>query len=294
LLSGFVLFLAYRVLFVYTFVPVPCAIPAAPGVAVSDAPHAAAAAPARTAAGAPVELSVLSYNIGGHTALVRRRHVEEIARLIAELRPDVVGLQEVHRATWQARFRDQALEIARRTGMAVHFGPSFHALGGAFGNAVLVRGRVLAGEVLALPSFGEPRSLLRTTVEVDGFELDFYVTHLAAWGSLNRRIRAAQARCLVERVASSHRPFVLCGDLNVSPAAADLAGLMTSDAMRLCGAAGEPTHALLGRRIDYIFSHPGFDVLEAGVLRRGPSDHWPVIARLRWSPGGPTDEARPD
>jgi endonuclease/exonuclease/phosphatase family metal-dependent hydrolase len=275
----FALFAVWRVCFVYNLVPAPCPQPVAPPepAVTSSSP------PARL----PAEgVKILSYNIGGHTALVRSRLVAAIARLITAERPDVVGLQEVHRGTWQARFRDQASELARETGMAVFYGPSFRALGGEFGNAVLVRGRVLDGEVLALPSFGEPRSLLRTAVEVDGFQLNVFVTHLAAWGSLNRRMRSNQARCLVEHVAASGRPFVLCGDLNASPAVPDLHALLSSDLMRLCGLATEPTHSMLGQRIDYIFSDPRFKVLEASVLRSGPSDHWPVLARLGWADGG--------
>jgi endonuclease/exonuclease/phosphatase family metal-dependent hydrolase len=270
------LFVLYRTLFVYTFTSAPC-----PAVAVNAAERQVTAPGATT----PRELKVLSYNIGGHTALLRGRHVAAVARLIALERPDVVGLQEVHRHTWQARFRDQAAEIAHATGMAVYYGPSFRALGGEFGNAVLVRGRVLAGEVLPLPSFGEPRSLLRATVEVDGFELDVYVTHLTAWGGLNRRTRTAQASCLAEQVSGARRPFVLCGDLNAEPAAAELGTLIGSPRLRLCGLPGDATHALLGRRLDYVFGDPRFEVLEARVLREGPSDHWPVIATLRW-PGG--------
>jgi endonuclease/exonuclease/phosphatase family metal-dependent hydrolase len=250
-------------------------------VAVSDGRHAAAAAPSRAAAaGGPVELSVLSYNIGGHTALVRRRHVEEIARLIAELRPDIVGLQEVHRTTWQARFRDQAAEIARRTGMAVHFGPSFHALGGAFGNAVLVRGRVLSGEVLALPSFGEPRSLLRARIDVDGQELVLMVTHLAAWGSLNRATRVRQAQCLAERARGDGIPLVLSGDLNAPPESDEIEALLERSPLRMSGRPDEPTYPLLGQRIDYIFFGPEWRVGRANVLHVGPSDHWPITAEL--------------
>ena len=273
------LFVLYRTLFVYTV-----SLGACPPVQAAMSGALAADVSALTPSG-PTELKVLSYNIGGHTALVRGRHVAAVARLIALERPDVVALQEVHRHTWQARFRDQAAEIAHATGMAVHFGPSFRALGGEFGNAVLVRGRVVAGEVLALPSFGEPRSLLRATVEVDGFELDVYVTHLTAWGGLNRRARTEQARCLAEQVSGARRPFVLCGDLNAEPAAAELDALVASPRLRFWGAPDEATHALLGRRLDYIFGDPRFEVLEARVLKEGPSDHWPVIATLRW-PGG--------
>ena len=297
--------LTYRVVFIYQIFPEPCPLPrvmtpngvAAVGMNGTIAvigpigpidpinpinKNAAAAASAAPAAAQPVAITVLSYNIGGHSALVRSGHLAAIASTIAEHRPDVVGLQEVHRGTWQARFRDQAAELARATGMEVFYGPSFKVWGGEFGNAVLVRGRVLRGEVVGLPSFGEPRSLLRVTVEIDGRELDVWVTHLSAWGSINRRMRTAQARCLAEHVRASGRPFVLCGDLNATPTTPDLAGLVGGDFLRLCGLASEPTHALLGRRIDYIFSDPRFTVLDAQVIHAGPSDHWPILTRLAW------------
>src|SRR5687768_2865459 len=73
-------------------------------------------------------LRVLSYNIKGHAALVRADHLEAIARVIREQHPDVVALQEVHRGTWQARFRDQAAELGRLTDMSVAFGSSFAVL----------------------------------------------------------------------------------------------------------------------------------------------------------------------
>jgi endonuclease/exonuclease/phosphatase family metal-dependent hydrolase len=49
-----------------------------------------------------VDLKVMSYNVGGHAALVAGRYLERIARVIERERPDVVGLQEVHRGTWLA------------------------------------------------------------------------------------------------------------------------------------------------------------------------------------------------
>jgi len=67
----------------------------------------------------------MSYNVGGHAALVAGRYLERIARQIARERPDVVGLQEVHRGTWLARFADQAEALARLTGLSLLFGPSF-------------------------------------------------------------------------------------------------------------------------------------------------------------------------
>ena len=107
-------------------------------------------------------LRVMSYNVGGHGARWSRRHVERLAAAISEAAPDVVGLQEVHRGTRHSRLEDQAEELARLTGMAVHFGKSFDMGGGEFGNAVLTRGEVRSASIHPLPGPGEPRTLLHT------------------------------------------------------------------------------------------------------------------------------------
>jgi len=269
--------LMYRVTFVYQLRPGRCVV-AAPAAETRDA---SASAPA-----AHRSIRVLSYNIEGHAALIHPGHLAEIARVIREQRADVVALQEVHRGTWEARFRDQAAELQRLTGMTVRFGPSFGAFGGEFGNAILARGRLSDIVVVPLPSFGEPRSLLRARVEVDGADFDFMVAHLAAWGGLNRRIRTTQAQCLAEQahaaaqVGEPGRRFVLCGDFNAPPDSAELAALLDGRLMTFCGLASEPTHPLLGQRIDYVLAGPGWAVGETAVVHTGPSDHWPVVAEL--------------
>lgn len=267
--------IAYRVVFVYDLTPDPCAVVQHVAVVTS------AAAPPRDEPGtARRPVRVLSYNIEGHAALLRADHLAGIARVIREQGADVVGLQEVHRGTWQSRFRDQTVELARLTGMHLSFGPSFRSLGGEFGNAILTRGSVGEVEVVRLPSFGEPRSLLRARVEVDGTDFDFMVTHLAAWGALNRRTRTKQALCLAQQLRAASRRFVLCGDFNATPASAELAALLGGDLVRLCGLATEPTYPMLGQRIDYILAGPGWEVGPAAVVKGGPSDHWPILAEL--------------
>ncbi|HEV8240117.1 MAG TPA: endonuclease/exonuclease/phosphatase family protein [Thermoanaerobaculia bacterium] len=264
--------IAYRVTFVYEMRPGRCtgAREAAPAVAAAAEP-AASRRPIR----------IVSYNIEGHAALVRPHHLEEIAQVIRAQRPDVVALQEVHRGTWEARFRDQAAELGRLTGMTVTFGPSFRVLGGEFGNAILAHSPLRDVELVPLPSFGEPRSLLRATVDVDGTDFEIMATHLAAWGGLNRRIRTRQAYCLAEHARAAGRRFVLCGDFNAAPASAELAALLDGKLMSLCGLASEPTHPLLDQRIDYILAGPGWEIGSTAVVHAGPSDHWPITAELR-------------
>jgi endonuclease/exonuclease/phosphatase family metal-dependent hydrolase len=234
----------------------------------------------------PRELVVATYNIAGHTALQRGDYVAEIAAVVRALEADVVGLQEVHRGTWQSRWSDQIAALETATGMKGHLGPSFHALGGDFGNAVLTRGEIVDATVLKLPRLGEPRTALRARLSVDGLPLELYVTHLTAWGELNRWIRRRQVDCLcgIWDQAPSHVVFM--GDLNAGPSAPELNGFRA----RGLDEKAPATHAWTGRALDAIVVGPGWELVEKHVVRTGPSDHWPVVARLRWR-GEPPKES---
>lgn len=252
-------------------------------------------------------LSVMSYNIQGHGALLGRRYLEGIARVIRRARPQVVGLQEVHRGTWAARFGDQVEILAELTGMRASFGRSLALRTGEYGNALLYRGSLLEEEVEILPGEAERRSILRCRVDLGGGAaspgspeepVDLFVTHLAAWGRLGRSVRVRQARFVADLLHEADGPFVLTGDLNAPPAAPELAPLVRHGRLRLCGSpAGDPlrrirrfggygvTHRLMRQRIDYVFAGPTWWRVRARVLRAGPSDHYPVLATL-W-PGEP-------
>src|SRR3954453_2143477 len=108
----------------------------------------------------------MSYNVGGHAARVVGRYLERIARVIESERPDLVGLQEVHRGTWLSRYADQAELLAGLTGMTLSFGRSFASGKGEFGNALLAAGEVRQSAVHLLPGSGEPRTLLEARVTV--------------------------------------------------------------------------------------------------------------------------------
>lgn len=232
---------------------------------------------------APPRLKVMSYNVGGHGARWSRRYLDRIARVITEAEPDVVGLQEVHKGTRKARLEDQAAALARLTGLSVAFGPSFSPGEGEFGNAVLTTGRVLAAGVHPLPGPGEPRTLLEARVAVSGAEIDFYVTHLAAWSRLGRSARRLQITGLLERLKQHREPFVLTGDLNAPPGAPEIGTLLAHELFRICGDDLACTHRYMRQRIDYVFADPGWTTRSSQVVRTGPSDHWPVVVELERS-----------
>lgn len=227
-------------------------------------------------------LVIMTYNIAGHDELVRSDHIQKIANVINQVRPDIVGLQEVHRQTWQSRFRDQLAELQAATHMRGYFAPSYVQWGGAFGNAILTRGDILSAEVHPLPSVGEPRTVIESVIRIDRVIINFYVTHLTTWAELNARNRREQLECLARHVRTSRYPYILTGDLNAPPSADEVKAFRKLNAAQLCGEEIGPTNPMMNRRIDYVFADYGWETRSARALKIGPSDHWPVIAELMW------------
>ncbi len=229
-------------------------------------------------------LVVMTYNIAGHDELTDGDHVRQIADTIRRLHPDIVALQEVHRKTWQARFRDQLAELEPRTGLHGYFAPSYVQWGGGYGNAILTRGRLVRAEAHPLPCIGEPRALLEATIRIDGATVSFYVTHLTSWGRLNSKIRAEQLRCLAREVRTSRYPYILAGDFNTGPHSPEMEAFRRENAARLASQAVGPTFPLWNEQLDYIFVDHGWEVLASRAWPIEVSDHLPVTAELMWEP----------
>ena len=227
-------------------------------------------------------LVVMTYNIAGHDELIDGDHIEKIAGAIRRLRPDVVALQEVHRKTWQARFRDQLAELTARTGLHGYFAPSYVQRGGGYGNAILTRGEILQAEAHPLPCIGEPRTLLEATVRIDGATIDVYVTHLTTWGRLNAKIRAEQLQCLAREVRASRHPYILAGDFNTPPQAPEMEAFRRENAAQLATDAIGPTFPHWNEQIDYIFADYGWRIRAARSWPIDVSDHRPVTVELLW------------
>lgn len=255
---------AYRVLGVYEFRAGECS----------------AVPPRRFANTYPKRLVVMSFNIEGHASLLRNDHLEEVAETIRKYNPDIVGINEAHRNTWQARFGDHVTQLERLTGMRSVFGRSYIFAGGEFGNAVLTRGRIVSSDVHDLPGTGEPRTLLETVVAVNGGIVDFYVTHTTAWASLNESTRDVQMQCINAHLRASRHPFILTGDLNAPPESGEIDRFLSTNELQFVGDPKEPTHRVMEQRLDYILADAGWQVRSSRVLDDGPSDHRPILAEL--------------
>lgn len=235
----------------------------------------------------------MSYNVKGHGAFSRQTHIDEVASVIREIEPDLVGLQEMHRFTPRSRDRDQLAELEAATGMTSVFGRSVgFGQRGEYGNAILTRGGVVDQTIYPLPGRGEPRTLLRATVTLDGFLMSVFVTHFTAWWMLGRRTRIAQAAEVAKIVERSDLPFVLVGDFNSTPGSRELSKFHDGSLVTSCFAQRVVTHPVTRSCLDYVFVSRDWDVRHAEVLKKGPSDHWPLVVRLERKQSASSAERR--
>ena len=229
-------------------------------------------------------LVIASYNIHRGVGLDRRRDLDRIAGVIAEIGPDVIGLQEVIRDAG-ALDADQATYLASKLRMQLIMGVTRTHGSGTYGNAVLTRLPVLGSSCHDL-SHGnrEPRGCLRVDVAVGGEALHVFNCHFG----LAFRERREQLGLLGELMGASAGlggPRVLMGDFNEwhrGPITRGLRREFSSPMrrMRRTHPAVFPLFALDRIYWDVDLEGETFHA-HRSRLSKVASDHLPVVARLR-------------
>jgi endonuclease/exonuclease/phosphatase family metal-dependent hydrolase len=235
-----------------------------------------------------VHLVVASYNIHRGVGLDRRCDLARIADVVAEIGPDVVGLQEVVCENGSP-LADQATYLAAQLGMAMVMGVTRPHGSGTFGNVLLTRLPVLGWATCDLSRGSrEPRGCLRVDLGANGRSFHVFNCHFG----LGLRERREQIVLLADFIRTSSRlegPRVLMGDFNEwhrGPVTRGLKREFSSPMRRM-----RRTHPAVFPlfRLDRIY----WDVELEGEtfqvhrsrLARVASDHLPVVARLRVRPG---------
>jgi endonuclease/exonuclease/phosphatase family metal-dependent hydrolase len=155
-------------------------------------------------------LRVVTFNI---------RYAADVEGALAAIRADdhlrgadVIALQEMDAPGVDL--------IARGLGLSyVYYPAAVHPGGGKdFGNAVLVRGRVLSDGKVFLPHLSRGRGMQRIAVwadvDVDGLRFRMYSLHLSADAEMSRRKRIDQVRALIAHARDHQGPVVVAGDFN--------------------------------------------------------------------------------
>ena len=249
----------------------------------------------------PIPVRLVTFNTHHGVGADDRHDLPRLARLLASVDADVICLQEVDR--WfgaRSEDVDQALLLSRALDMQLAWGPAIDEQRPGdqpprqYGNALLSRLPILISDVHRLPGGGEPRSALRTMVELDGGALWITATHLTTRSAGER---AAQVAALAELHTEPMDTGVLVGDFNADADAPELDVLRQrfTDAWQLARAREDQagwrfwqadagnTHPARSphRRIDQVWVSAGVAVAGASVLdAEGASDHLPVVVDL--------------
>ncbi|MCU1355725.1 MAG: endonuclease, partial [Acidimicrobiales bacterium] len=193
--------------------------------------------------------------------------------------------QEVDDKTLRSKGKDLAAIAAETCEMAHIFGTSQRLMGGAYGNAILVRGIIESTSVTRLPKvpasrfWQEQRTVLEAEVTVDGRPLWVACTHLA----VKRWNNEPQLEFLLEHLNGRPRPLVLMGDFNrpsdaVGPPAADAGLTMAKSGPTY--PAGAPN-----RTIDHVLMSSGITVTAVEVRSTSMSDHAALVVDLELPAG---------
>jgi endonuclease/exonuclease/phosphatase family metal-dependent hydrolase len=227
---------------------------------------------------------VASYNIHRGVGLDRRLDLDRIADVIAEIAPDVIGLQEVVRKPGRPE-NDQAAYLAARLDMDLVMGATrSHEGQGTFGNALLTRLPVLDSATCDLSCrLREPRGCLRVDLAANSRTMHIFNCHFGL-GLRERREQLGLLAGFIRSSAHLRGPRVLMGDFNEwhrGPVTRGLRREFSSPMRRL-----RRTHPAVFPlfRLDRIY----WDVeLEGETFlahrsrqARIASDHLPVLARL--------------
>jgi endonuclease/exonuclease/phosphatase family metal-dependent hydrolase len=263
-------------------------------------------------------MRVLTWNLWWRYGPWQRRR-EAIAATLAEVGPDVCGLQEV----WEADGHNLAGALAARLGM--HW--CWAAAGGSrdsqgdevlIGNAILSRWPITAHAEMHLPTadIAGDRVALHARIAAPGGALPMFTTHLSYQPGASR-VRVEQVRRLAEFMAAQpdgDYPPVVTGDLNADPGSDELrllGGLLTTpsvpglvllDAWRYADPAdpGFTWDRRNGYQADSMIPDSRIDYILVGLPRQGrgqvqsarlagdapvdgvwPSDHFAVVTDLR-------------
>ena len=235
----------------------------------------------------------------------RRRPL--VARALAAVQPDIVGLQEDRQDLAAADGNSQSEQLAPDLGCSIAYVPIVGAARDHKGNAVLSRhpiGRLGAvplpvpAEEVALYGPGV-RDALHAVIETPCGVVHLFVVHPTTRG---HAARLDETECLLARVEerAANGTVIVVGDFNARPDTPAIR-LMASRLRDVWATAnpGDPGYTMLVHtprtpqdshmRVDYILVGPGPKIVRAVLLGDRPdhdgfyaSDQFGVAATLRW------------
>ena len=224
-------------------------------------------------------MTLLSYNVGVFSKY-EDNTIPQVADVIRKVDASLVALNELD--SCNRRHADfQLQDLAKELGdWHFQFASAFPYAGGAYGNGVVSRDKVLSRYKVHLPKSdgSEPRSI--AVVETE--RCVFASVHLDYVGENSQRDQVAALNEWFKAVyGKAKKPIFLCGDFNAEPDS-EAIRLMKEGWTQLSGT--DFTYSTTNPRkcIDYVFAYKDaapVEVVSSEVLTAGTetlSDHFPV------------------
>ena len=243
-------------------------------------------------------IRAMTYNIHSCVNTDGAVRPEQVAKVIRQLTPDLVALQEVDAGIPRTHYQDQAKTLGELVDMNFRFFPVVKNREQKYGLAVLSRFPIHSVRVGWLPTLYpklklklQKRGAIRAIVETSVGPVHFFNTHL----SLYRLERRKQLKSLLGKdwlmAVPEKEPVIFCGDLNAGP----LSPVYRRLARYLIDAQKSAPHSERLQptfpsrrpffRIDHIFTSKHFRTLNTIVPvnddTRLSSDHLPLCADLQ-------------
>ena len=162
-----------------------------------------------------MEIRIVSFNIHKGLSLFRRPSLVDIKRLLVEIAPDIVFIQEIYGDVHHS-LGSQLEYLADSHWSEYSYGMNSVKGGGNYGNAILSKFPILSSKQFNLSTNRlEKRSLLSAEIEIEQGEIRSTLNLLTAHLNLMRRSRIKQFFRIQEILKEQFKgPLVLGGDLN--------------------------------------------------------------------------------
>ncbi|WP_052476323.1 endonuclease/exonuclease/phosphatase family protein [Cohnella kolymensis] len=221
---------------------------------------------------ASIYMKVMTYNIHHGEGMDGKTSLYPIAEEIARAHADVVVLQGVDRFLPRSGFKHQLNRLAKHLGMYSCFSPSVNLLIVQYGNAILSRYPIISKEIKYIGGSIERRSIQTARLQIDAGTVTVLNTHLG----VNAEERIKQFPVLLDEINKLERPAIIAGDFNMG-IDDPLMEPLNSQLHKIMLKNEPPTE-----EVDHIFVNFPTEKDSAWVQRSNASDHYPIIAELRW------------
>jgi endonuclease/exonuclease/phosphatase family metal-dependent hydrolase len=222
----------------------------------------------------------------------RKPDPDRICRVIQEMDPDILGLQETDEGFYGRCDGGMIERFARETGRQAVLAPTMWRQNGHYGNALLTRWPVLDVRRLDLSVPGrEPRGALDVDLDMGGMAVRVIVAHLGLLAAERRE----QVRRLRQKLATETGAVeIMMGDINEWFPRRRLLRCLHNHFGKIPSRRTFPSLLPL-LSLDKIWVKPRQALVETGVhvsaLSRIASDHLPVRAVVRFQAEPSGEEA---